>query len=150
MTELYEQVTNLILSHFPHTPTQGQREACETLVRFLYDPDPCATALLRGYAGTGKTSLVSALIQSAPAMRIKTLLMAPTGRAAKVLAGYSGQRAYTIHKKIYQTYVAQDGTVRMGRAPNKHTYTLFIVDEASMIGLSDDGRRSLRLISNSA
>ena len=133
------QVVRHIISHFPHPPTAGQLSACEAMVEFLYDAEPMAAFVLSGYAGTGKTSLVSALIQSAPAMRIKTLLLAPTGRAAKVLAGYSGQPAFTIHKKIYQTYMSADGTVRMGRAPNKHTYTLFIVDEASMIGLSDDG-----------
>ncbi len=115
------------------------------MVEFLYDADPMAAFVLSGYAGTGKTSLVSALIQSAPAMGIKTLLLAPTGRAAKVLAGYSGQPAYTIHKKIYQAYMAADGMVRMGRGKNKHKYTLFIVDEASMIGVTDGGmgQRSL-------
>ena len=133
------QVVRHIMSHFPHRPTDGQLSACEAIVDFLYDADPMAAFVLSGYAGTGKTSLVSALIQSAPAMRIKTLLLAPTGRAAKVLAGYSGQVAYTIHKKIYQAYMAPDGTVRMGRGKNKHKYTLFIVDEASMIGLADDG-----------
>ena len=115
------------------------------MVDFLYDADPSATFVLSGYAGTGKTSLVSALIQSAPAMRIKTLLLAPTGRAAKVLAGYSGQPAFTIHKKIYQTQMGTDGMVHVVRGVNKHTYTLFIVDEASMIGSADEGvgRRSL-------
>lgn len=108
------------------------------MVEFLFDPDPLAAFLLKGYAGTGKTSLVSALIHSAPALRIKTLLLAPTGRAAKVLSGYAGQPAYTIHKKIYQTVTDGSGTVRMARALNKHTYTLFIVDEASMIGLADE------------
>ena len=62
------------------------------MVQFLYDPDPAAAFVLKGYAGTGKTSLVSALVQSAPALRIKTMLLAPTGRAAKVLSGYSGSR----------------------------------------------------------
>ena len=139
------QVVRHILSHFPHQPTDGQLSACEAMVEFLYDDDPMAAFVLSGYAGTGKTSLVSALIQSAPALRIKTLLLAPTGRAAKVLAGYSGQTAYTIHKKIYQTYMAADGMVRMGRGKNKHKYTLFIVDEASMIGVADGGmgQRSL-------
>ena len=136
-------VVRHILSHFPHPPTAGQLSACEAMVGFLYEADPMAAFVLSGYAGTGKTSLVSALIQSAPAMRIKTLLLAPTGRAAKVLAGYSGQPAFTIHKKIYQTQMGSDGMVHVVRGVNKHAYTLFIVDEASMIGLSDDGRRSL-------
>ncbi len=141
-----ESVVRYILSHFPHQPTAGQLAACGRMVEFLYDPDPLASFVLKGYAGTGKTSLVSALIQSAPALRIKTLLLAPTGRAAKVLSGYAGQPAYTIHKKIYQTITDSSGIMRMGRALNKHTYTLFIVDEASMIGLADDmgmGRHSL-------
>ena len=134
------------MSHFPHQPTAGQLSACEAMVQFLYDPDPAAAFVLKGYAGTGKTSLVSALVQSAPALRIKTMLLAPTGRAAKVLAGYSAQPAYTIHKKIYQTVTDSSGNIHMARALNKHSYTLFIVDEASMIGLGDDGgyaRRNL-------
>ena len=141
-----EQVARYILSHFPHQPTEGQLAACRAMAGFLYDEDSTAAFLLRGYAGTGKTSLVSALIQSAKAMSIKTLLLAPTGRAAKVLAAYSGQPAYTIHKKIYQTITDGSGIMRTVRALNKHTYTLFIVDEASMIGLADEvgaNRRSL-------
>lgn len=141
-----EHAIRYILSHFPHRPTAGQLAACGRMVEFLYDLDPLASFILKGYAGTGKTSLVSALIQSAPALRIKTVLLAPTGRAAKVLSGYAGQPAYTIHKKIYQTITDSNGSVHMARALNKHTYTLFIVDEASMIGLADDigmGHRSL-------
>lgn len=142
---MLENVVRYILSHFPHTPTGGQLAACEAMVDFLYDPDPLSTFVLKGYAGTGKTSLVSALIQSAQGLHIKTLLLAPTGRAAKVLSGYSGKPAYTIHKKIYQTITDANGLVRMARALNKHTYTLFIVDEASMIGLAseDNPRRNL-------
>lgn len=109
------------------------------MVEFLYDPDPMSAFVLNGYAGTGKTSLVSALIQSATALHIKTQLLAPTGRAAKVLAGYSGKTAYTIHKKIYQTVTDGNGAMHIARALNKHTYTLFIVDEASMIGNAGEG-----------
>lgn len=105
------------------------------LSEFLFDPDPDAAFMLKGYAGTGKTSLVSALIQSAPELRIKTLLLAPTGRAAKVLSGYSHRSAFTIHKKIYTTVTDNNGIPHSVRAKNKHAYTLFIVDEASMIGL---------------
>ena len=103
--------------------------------RFLYDPDPRSAMLLRGYAGTGKTSLVSALIQTLPQLRVNCVLLAPTGRAAKVLSGYSGRQAFTIHKKIYMTATDASGAVRTVRAINKHSYTLFIVDEASMIGV---------------
>lgn len=129
-------VERLIRSHFPHTPTSGQWEVVQQLSRFLFDPDPNSAFLLKGYAGTGKTSLVSALIQSAPELNIKTLLMAPTGRAAKVLSGYSHQMAYTIHKKIYTTLIDANGNMISLRAQNKHSYTLFIVDEASMIGVT--------------
>lgn len=103
--------------------------------RFLYDGDPRSAFVLRGYAGTGKTSLVSALIATLPQLRVNSLLLAPTGRAAKVLSGYSHQPAFTIHKKIYITATDAGGAVRTVRAVNKHAYTLFIVDEASMIGL---------------
>ena len=140
-----ERVERYILSHFPHQPTQGQQAAVREMVEFLYDPDPASAFLLCGYAGTGKTSLISALIQSMPALRVKTVLLAPTGRAAKVLAGYSGHPAYTIHKKIYQTVTDASGVMRVARALNKHSYTLFIVDEASMIGMDEGGfgRRNL-------
>ena len=114
------------------------------MARFLYDGDARSIFLLKGYAGTGKTSLVSALIQTLPQLRVDTLLLAPTGRAAKVIANYSGRPAYTIHKKIYMTVTDAGGVVRTVRAVNKHAYTLFIVDEASMIGLEPTTtRRSL-------
>ena len=133
---LHQQVQQLILSYFPHTPTEGQLEACSRLVDFLYDTNPYAAFVLKGYAGTGKTSLVSALIKAAPHIRIKTVLLAPTGRAAKVLANYSGRKTYTIHKKIYTTITDGSGLMHVVRAQNKHAYTLFIVDESSMIGNS--------------
>ena len=134
------RVESLIFSFFPHTPTDDQRRACASIVSFLFDPNPHSAFILRGYAGTGKTSLVSALIKAAPHLRIRTQLLAPTGRAAKVLSGYSGQRAYTIHKKIYLSVVDATGNVRTVRAKNKNSYTLFIVDEASMISAKpDDG-----------
>jgi len=127
------RVEQLIFSFFPHKPTEGQRRACGELVEFLFDPSPQAAFLLRGYAGTGKTSLVAALIQAAPHLKIQTQLLAPTGRAAKVLSGYAHRKAYTIHKKIYTTVTDINGQVHSVLAQNKHGYTLFIVDEASMI-----------------
>ena len=137
-------IQNAVFAHFPHDPTAGQREACSAMADFLYSPDPRSAFVLRGYAGTGKTTLVSALIKAAPAMRLNTVLLAPTGRAAKVLSGYSGRTALTIHKKIYMTVTDASGAVRMARAINRHAYTLFIVDEASMIGLDGGmGRRNL-------
>ena len=136
-----QTVTRLILSHFPHTPTDGQREVCVAMSHFLFNADPRSAFLLRGYAGTGKTSLVSALIQSLPQMRVNCVLLAPTGRAAKVISGYAHRPAFTIHKKIYMTATDASGALRTVRAINKHTHTLFIVDEASMIGLEPTGTR---------
>jgi len=127
---------NYILLNLGHTATTDQDKACSGLVEFLYDSSPNAAYLLRGYAGTGKTTLVSALIRSAKAMQIKTVLLAPTGRAAKVLSNYSNRHAFTIHKYIYLTTTDPSGNIRIVREQNKHSYTLFIVDEASMIGLA--------------
>ena len=111
------------------------------MARFLYDSDPRSAFLLRGYTGTGKTSLISALIQTLPSLRVSSLLLAPTGRAAKVISAYSNRPAYTIHKKIYMTVTDASGAVRTVRGINKHSYTLFIVDEASMIGLEPTSTR---------
>ena len=111
------------------------------MARFLYNGDPRSAFLLRGYAGTGKTSLISALIQTLPALRVSSLLLAPTGRAAKVISSYSDRPAFTIHKKIYMTVTDASGAVRTVRGINKHSYTLFIVDEASMIGLEPTSTR---------
>lgn len=111
------------------------------MARFLYDSDPRSAFLLRGYAGTGKTSLISALIQTLPSLRVSSLLLAPTGRAAKVISAYSNRPAYTIHNKIYMTVTDASGAVRTVRGINKHSYTLFIVDEASMIGLEPTSTR---------
>jgi exodeoxyribonuclease V len=125
--------TNLILQQFPFEPTEPQRRVVEKLAAFVIDPDPQRVFLLRGYAGTGKTSLVSALVRALPGIRRRCVLLAPTGRAAKVLTGYSGETAWTIHKKIYRPSVSADeGWFAL--QSNPHRNTLFIVDEASMIG----------------
>ena len=92
MSDIKEQVQQLIFSRFAHEPTNGQKDACKRLVSFLYDPNPLSVFLLKGYAGTGKTTLVSALIQILPQLRLRTVLLAPTGRAAKVLSNYSGKK----------------------------------------------------------
>ena len=138
-----QQVQQLLFAKFPHTPTEGQIEACRLLTEFLFNPDPLSAFVLKGYAGTGKTTLVSALIQTLPALRVRSVLLAPTGRAAKVLSNYSGRQALTIHKKIYATTADANGLLRCSRIPNKHSYTLFIVDEASMIGEDNDSGHDL-------
>ena len=120
---------------FPHTPTAGQAELFEMLDEFMADKDTLLPVfLLRGYAGTGKTTILSTLVKVIKKTGYKTVLMAPTGRAAKVMAQYSGKKAWTIHKKIYwQKADAYTGNMVFERQPNYFTNTLFVVDEASMI-----------------
>lgn len=104
------------------------------LVRFLEHPDPRAIFVLRGYAGTGKTTLLSALVKALPSFKMKSTLLAPTGRAAKVISNYSGRQAFTIHRMIYRASTTEDGFVSLKN--NTAVDTVFIVDEASMIGES--------------
>ncbi|GHT42454.1 ATP-dependent endonuclease [Bacteroidia bacterium] len=126
-----------IKHNFPFEPTTEQQQALEELNAFLFDRNPDSIFLLKGYAGTGKSSLVGALVKTMTELQQPSVLLAPTGRAAKVFAGYAGQNAYTIHKKIYRQ--RDFSNEASGFAPdfNKHTHTVFIVDEASMI--SNDG-----------
>jgi exodeoxyribonuclease V len=102
MTE--NEFSALILNNLHHIPTSGQRELSELIAKFIFsraEPGQRLTFLLRGYAGTGKTSMISSLVRSLPMLGKKTVLLAPTGRAAKVLSQYSGKPASTIHRKIY-------------------------------------------------
>jgi exodeoxyribonuclease-5 len=133
-----------LIGSFGFTPTEGQATAMRHLSAFLLSQKPNPTYILRGYAGTGKTTLVTTLVKVLPQIGMNYILMAPTGRAAKVMSGYTHRSASTIHKKIYQTQAYPDGSLRMARAENKHKNTLFIVDEASMIGEDHEfGSRSL-------
>ena len=91
-----------IKENFPYQPTPEQEIAVKTLSEFLLASRNERVFLLRGYAGTGKTTLISALVRPLSGMKIKTVLLAPTGRAAKVVSRYAGQKAFTIHKKIYR------------------------------------------------
>lgn len=113
------------------TPTSEQKELIEQLSVFLMSQKTDELFLLKGYAGTGKTSIVGALIKALTEFKQKTVLMAPTGRAAKVFSSYSGQNALTIHKKIYRQKSMAE--FRFELTDNLHKHTLFIVDEASMI-----------------
>lgn len=127
------QVEDLIFAHFPYQPTEGQRILILALAEFLLNRQTQEAFLFKGYAGTGKTTVLSALVKAAPDLKLKTVLLAPTGRAAKVLAAYSGRQAFTIHKKIYQPRVTADGAMMLHLLENQHSNTLFVVDEASMI-----------------
>jgi len=126
-------IESLLLVQFRYQPTPGQRSLISRLAQFIHEYRKPSLFVLKGYAGTGKTSIVSAMVNMLGTLNLKSVLLAPTGRAAKVLSGYSGRRAYTIHKKIYRAVSRSDGTIALSLQPNLHTNTLFIVDEASMI-----------------
>jgi ATP-dependent exoDNAse (exonuclease V) alpha subunit len=135
-----EQITpptpsELLKKRFPHEPTAGQIVFFEQMDDFLLDSDRIRDCfLLRGYAGTGKTTLISTVIKVVSKFGYKSVLLAPTGRAAKVMSNYSKKKAFTIHKKIYrQTADPYTGSLKFERQRNLYENTLFIVDEASMI-----------------
>lgn len=139
-----EDLFDQLIDAFEFQPTEGQATVLYHLSAFLLSKKPNPTYILRGYAGTGKTTLVSTLVKTLPEIGMGFVLMAPTGRAAKVLSGYTHRFASTIHKKIYQVISLPDGSTRMVRADNKHKDTVFVVDEASMISEEKDfGARSV-------
>ena len=125
-----------IKSNFPFTPTSEQETALAALADFILSDNDRKVFLLCGYAGTGKTTLISALVRTMEQLERKTTLLAPTGRAAKVFSSYSGKSAHTIHKCIYRQKSIMDNTT-FTLSENRAQNTLFIVDEASMI--SNDG-----------
>jgi exodeoxyribonuclease-5 len=127
-------IASRIKDQLPFEPNEQQVQLLDTLGSFLMSTDKEKIFLLKGYAGTGKTSVVSALVRALNELKQKTILMAPTGRAAKVISGYSGYPAFTIHKKIYRQKSMSE--FRFQLADNLNTHTLFIVDEASMISNS--------------
>ncbi|MGB9746450.1 MAG: ATP-dependent DNA helicase [Bacteroidales bacterium] len=127
-------LTDSILSNFPYDPTPDQRRFIEQFGDFLYSGKQNEVMLVTGYAGTGKTTLVASLVQVLRALNKGFVLLAPTGRAAKVLSQYSGFSASTIHRKIYRQLLSPAGFADFVRDRNLHTDTVFIVDEASMIG----------------
>ncbi|MBQ8422679.1 MAG: AAA family ATPase [Coprobacter sp.] len=122
-----------LADNLPYTPTEEQAELIAHLSTFLWDDNVPSVFLLRGYAGTGKTSLIGALVRTLESLERPCVLLAPTGRAAKVFASYSGHAAYTIHKKIYRQRTFTGDFSGFQLAHNSHKNTLFIVDEASMI-----------------
>ena len=129
-SELYGK----LVQSFGFEPTEGQSIVLYHIAAFLLSQKENPTYILRGYAGTGKTSLVMTLVKALPTIGMRFVLMAPTGRAAKVLSNYTGQNASTIHRRIYHAKSFPDGSFRMVKAENKFKNALFIVDEASMIG----------------
>ncbi|MCG1035417.1 ATP-dependent DNA helicase [Polaribacter sargassicola] len=138
-TEFY----SVLLKNFQYSPTLKQNKLLKLLSDFVFSEDKDGLFLLKGYAGTGKTTIISAFVNSLPSAEKKAILLAPTGRAAKVISVYSKRPAFTIHKKIYFPKKQANGSVDFVIQPNKHKNTIFIIDEASMI---PDGRQNQKLL----
>lgn len=130
---IIDELKYKILQQFGFPPTQEQEYALEVFAEFLTDRDPHAVMILRGSAGTGKTTLSGAIVRTLKEIRLKVMLLAPTGRAAKVFSLNSGSPAYTIHRRIYRekSFSGVEGQFNLN--DNLYTDTLFMVDEASMI-----------------
>ena len=136
-----------LIINFPFTPTKEQKNLIINLSEFITIIDNKSLFLLKGYAGTGKTTIVASLVKSLPILGKRSVLLAPTGKAAKVLSKYSKKSASTIHKKIYWIRTNKKGNTYITLKENTHTNTVFIVDEASMIpGNSDSGFANRSLI----
>ena len=122
-----------IKENFPYEPTVEQEITIKLLSEFMLSKVNETVFLLKGYAGTGKTSLVGSLVKTMDKLKQKVVLLAPTGRAAKVFSSYAGHSAYTIHKKIYRQRAFSNDTDNFSLNENLTKHTLYIVDEASMI-----------------
>ncbi len=126
-------IYNSLCKNLGNIPTDDQSLALKKIASYIVENSNDVIFLLTGYAGTGKTSVISSAVKTLDILRMRTVLLAPTGRAAKVLGSYSGKQAFTIHKKIYKQKSSKDGmgSFILDRNLQKNTY--FIVDEASMI-----------------
>lgn len=128
----------LIRKNFGHEFSPDQKIAVDSFMHFFFARREEGLFLLKGYAGTGKTSLVAAIVNGLLAFQYKVVLLAPTGRAAKVFSAYAGHPAFTIHKKIYRQKAVTEGEGDFALGFNGGTDTLFFVDEASMISNSGE------------
>ncbi len=128
-----ENIYALLGKNLGYIPTRDQSDCMQLLAGFVADNTNDVIFLLTGYAGTGKTSVIASLVSTLNTLRQKSVLLAPTGRAAKVLRSYTGKEAFTIHRKIYRQKSATDGVGRFVLDKNLHKETYFIVDESSMI-----------------
>ena len=126
-------IYNNLCSNLGNTPTEDQSEALKKIALYICDNNNDVIFLMTGYAGTGKTSVISSVVKTLDLLRMRSVLLAPTGRAAKVLSSYSGRQAFTIHKKIYRQKSSKDGIGSFSLDRNLHKDTYFIVDEASMV-----------------
>ncbi len=126
-------VYDLLRSNFPHSPTESQNEAIQGFSRFISSKENIQLMILKGYAGTGKTTLVKTLADTVTSAGKHVILLSPTGRGAKVMTDISKHDAFTIHKHIYTFELKPNGSAQFKMAFNKYSNALFIIDEASMI-----------------
>jgi len=124
---------DLLKTNLPFEPTGCQSRLIEGLSGFISSEEQDEIMLIKGFAGTGKTTMINALTQTLKSLKIRSVLLAPTGRAAKVMSGYTAMPAFTIHKRIYRQQSSADGMGRFALDKNLFKNTYFIVDEASMI-----------------
>ena len=129
-------IYNNLCKNLGNTPTVDQSDALKKIAGYICDNNSDVIFLMTGYAGTGKTSIISSVVKTLDLLRMRAVLLAPTGRAAKVLASYSGRQAFTVHKKIYRQKSSKDGLGSFSLDRNLHKDTFFIVDEASMVSNS--------------
>lgn len=129
-------IYNQLCKNLGNIPTDDQSVALKKIAGYICDNNNDVIFLMTGYAGTGKTSVISSIVKTLEMLRMKSVLLAPTGRAAKVLTSYAGRQAFTIHKKIYRQKSSKDGLGNFVLDRNLHKDTFFIVDEASMISNS--------------
>ena len=133
MTKTAPEFYKQLIEAFPFIPTSTQNILLQQLSEFIYSKEKNGLYVLKGYAGTGKTTTISTVVTNLWKTGKKSVMLAPTGRAAKVISNYANRPAFTIHKKIYHPKKQKNGGVSFVLQTNKHTNTFFIVDEASMI-----------------
>jgi len=130
---LNNHIVSKILTNFSHSPTPSQLNLIEKAALFITEAQQGSVFVVTGYAGTGKTTIIKAIVETLASVNINSVLLAPTGRAAKVMSLYTNKPAFTIHKYIYRQKSASDGFGSFALDFNKHNDTYFIIDEASMI-----------------
>lgn len=135
-----KRIFNLLVDNFNYSPTRSQENLFVTATEFIVNKDFKEVLIVKGYAGTGKTEAISTIINVLQTLRFRSVLITPTGRAAKVLAARSKKTVTTIHKKIYRQKSAKDSFGEFTLDKNLHKNTIFIVDEASMIGNSGENK----------
>ena len=131
-------IYNQLCRNLGNIPTDDQSAALKKIAGYICDNNNDIIFLMTGYAGTGKTSVISSIVKTLDLLRMRSVLLAPTGRAAKVLASYAGKQAFTIHKKIYRQRSSKDGLGSFALDRNLHKDAYFIVDEASMVSNSSN------------